>query len=87
MNEDNRYLCTKCYGGYVPHARWRLGYSTCLPCGDLDAKNTRHTIVPVAKSNYMVVTDLTMLSGLNKYASQEQTAYSAIIARKNKPYR
>ena len=65
MNEDNRYLCTKCYGGYVPHARWRLGYSTCLPCGDLVAKEVKHTIAPINKSNYMYISDPDMLKQLN----------------------
>jgi hypothetical protein len=65
MNEDNRYLCTKCYGGYVPHARWRLGYSTCLPCGDLQAKEVKHTVAPMNKSNYMLITDYEQLKQLN----------------------
>jgi hypothetical protein len=65
VNEDTRYLCTKCYGGYVPHARWRLGYSTCLPCGDLQAKEVKHTIVPSHKSNYIVITDMDDLKDLN----------------------
>jgi len=65
MNEDNRYLCTKCYGGYVPHARWRLGYSTCLPCGDLVAKEVKHTVAPINKSNYMYISDPQMLKQLN----------------------
>ena len=65
MSEDSRYLCTACYGGYVPHARWRLGYSTCLPCGEQQAKEHKHTIVPMPKSNYIVVTDYSLLKGLN----------------------
>jgi hypothetical protein len=66
-NEDNRYLCTACYGGYVPLARWRLGYSTCLPCGDLQAKDkaSKRTIAPINKSNYMYITDLEQLKQLN----------------------
>lgn len=66
-NEDNRYLCTACYGGYVPLARWKLGYSTCLPCGDLQAKDkaSKRTIAPINKSNYMYITDLEQLKQLN----------------------
>ena len=86
MNEDSRYLCTNCYGGTVPVARLKLGRTTCLPCGEALAKKTRHTIVPMSKSNYVVLTDLTLLTGLNKYASQEQATYDAIIARKNRTY-
>ena len=67
-NEDSRYLCTKCYGGYVPLARYRLGYTTCLPCGEAQAKQKKFTVVPMAKSNYFMVTDPTILKQLNKYA-------------------
>jgi hypothetical protein len=67
MTEDSRYLCTQCYGGFVPPARWKLGYSTCLPCGDLQAKAkaARRTVAPINKSNYMFITDLNDLKQLN----------------------
>jgi len=67
MNEDNRYLCVKCYGGYVPHARYKLGYSTCLPCGDSQAKEVaaKRTIAPSHKGNYMFITNLDDLKDLN----------------------
>lgn len=55
-------------GDEVPHRRAELGYKTCLPCGEKIAKSTRHTIVNLPKSNYVVVTDLSLLKGLNKYA-------------------
>lgn len=42
-----------------------LGYNTCLPCGDKEARKVRHTIVPMNKSNYIVVTDVTILRQLN----------------------
>jgi nitrate reductase cytochrome c-type subunit len=63
--EDSRYLCTACYGGYVPLGRYRLGYSTCLPCGDLQAKQVKHTIAPINKSNYMHISDMNILKQLN----------------------
>jgi ribosomal protein L37AE/L43A len=65
MNEDSRYLCTQCYGGTVPLERWKLGYSTCMPCGEQLAKEVRHTIVPMHKGNYIKVTDLNDLKDLN----------------------
>ena len=64
-SEDSRYLCTKCYGGTVPLARWRLGYSTCLPCGDAQAKQKKFTVAPMHKSNYMLFTDVNDLKGIN----------------------
>ena len=65
MSEDSRYLCTKCYGGIVPLARHRLGYTTCLPCGDLQAKKKKFTVAPMHKSNYMLFTDVNDLKGIN----------------------
>ena len=64
-DEDARYLCTHCYGGFVPHARWKAGYSTCLPCGEEIARAKRHTVVPMHKSNYVLCTDPAMLVGIN----------------------
>lgn len=54
-----------CCGEYVPALRAQLGYKTCLPCGEKQAKDRKHTIAPLPKSNYMVFTDLTLLKGLN----------------------
>ena len=64
MNEDARYLCPEC-GGYVAHPRYKLGYRTCLQCGEAAAKQVKHCIVPMPKSNYVVVTDMALLIGLN----------------------
>jgi len=64
MNEDARYLCPEC-GGYVDHRRVKLGYRYCLNCGEARAKQVKHCIVPMPKSNYIVVTDMALLVGLN----------------------
>lgn len=69
MTHYHELICVSCYGERVPPARAKLGYKTCLSCGDKHAKNTRHTIVPMSKSNYVVVTDRELLKGLNKYAN------------------
>jgi len=67
MPEDTKYLCTACYGGYVHHARIKLGYTTCMDCGQAKAKeqSKKLTIAPMHKSNYMLITDLNDLKGLN----------------------
>ncbi len=52
-------------GEDIPPKRYALGYRTCLPCGDKEARQRKHTIVPLPKSNYIVVTDLSLLIGLN----------------------
>jgi hypothetical protein len=59
--------CATCYTERIPPARHKLGYRTCLSCGEKEASKVRHTIVPMAKSNYVVVSDPTLLKGLNKY--------------------
>lgn len=37
----------------------------CLSCGELSARQHKHCIVPMHKSNYVPVTDLEMLKGIN----------------------
>jgi len=56
--------CTEC-GDDVPTQRWALGHYTCLPCGEKIARQRKHTIVPMPKSNYIVVTDYSLLTNLN----------------------
>jgi len=56
--------CTSCGDNY-PTARANLGYRLCLPCGETAAKQVRHCIVPMNKSNYMLVTDRDTLKQLN----------------------
>jgi hypothetical protein len=55
--------------GIVPAARRGIGRYTCMDCGERSAKKTRHTVVPMSKSNYVLVTDYSLLKGLNKYAN------------------
>lgn len=56
--------CTSCGESY-PIERARLGYRTCLACGEQNAKLVRHTIVPLHKSNYVVIRDRELLRGMN----------------------
>ena len=56
--------CVSC-GDEVLDGRVRLGYQTCTECGETQARTHKHTIVPMPKSNYIVVTDLSLLKGLN----------------------
>lgn len=58
-------ICTSCYAERIPPARARLGYRTCMSCGETAAKNVRHTIAPMNKSNYMLFTDIDLLKQLN----------------------
>jgi hypothetical protein len=61
---EYKNLCIKC-GDHVLDARYQLGYATCLKCGEVDARNKKHTIAPMHKSNYMVITNQEDLKGLN----------------------
>ena len=61
---EYKNLCVKC-GDHVLQGRWSLGYSTCLKCGEQDARSKKHTIAPMHKSNYMLITNHADLKGLN----------------------
>lgn len=62
--EDARYLCVEC-GGFIAHARYRLGYKICLECGEVRAKEVRHCTAPINKSNYMYIRNPELLKQLN----------------------
>lgn len=57
--------CPVCHIEDIPIKRYKLGYRTCLTCGETQAKKVKHTIAPMPKSNYMLFTDLSLLKGLN----------------------
>jgi ribosomal protein L37AE/L43A len=56
--------CKDC-GDQYSVARRNLGYKFCLPCGEGIARRVVRTVVPMPKSNYILVTDLSLLKGLN----------------------
>jgi len=56
--------CRHCDEQYSTE-RWRLGYKLCMPCGEKLSKDTVRTIVPMHKSNYMMITDMEDLKGIN----------------------
>jgi len=69
-DEDSRYLCQMCYGEQVAPARAQRCINekvaiTCAQCGDIAAKQVKHCIAPINKSNYMYISDLTQLQQLN----------------------
>ena len=65
MSHYHNLICLCCYAERVPPARARLGYRTCLSCGETAAKQVKHTVAPMNKSNYMLFTDVNMLKQLN----------------------
>lgn len=50
---------------YVNPHRVKLGYMTCMKCGETIAKQKKHTIAPINKSNYMFISDPEILKQLN----------------------
>ena len=63
-------ICKEC-GDEFSSARRQAGYRLCMPCGEDAALTDRKgwTVAPMAKSNYMLFTDKTLLKGLNKYSN------------------
>ena len=47
-------LCRMCNAPFST-ARKRLGMDTCLECGERAAKQVKHTVAPLNKSNYMLL--------------------------------
>ena len=62
-------FCRNCitHGMYTPVDPRRVlaGFITCLPCGQEYARQVKHTVVPMHKSNYIKVTNLEDLIGIN----------------------
>jgi hypothetical protein len=57
-------LCVDCNEEYSDRRR-QLGYPTCLPCGDYHAREVKRAVVPMSKSNYVLITNPTELKQLN----------------------
>ena len=68
MSDNEQYLpiCTSCYSVRVEPHRAKALRPVCMACGDKVANQVRRTIVPMHKSNYVPVTDRTMLKQLTR---------------------
>lgn len=58
-------LCSYCYAEFVEDERVVLGYLSCMPCGEAQARKRKHTVVPLHKSNYIVPANREELRGIN----------------------
>lgn len=56
--------CSECDAEVNPK-RHALGYNVCLECGEIMARDVKHCIVPLHKSNYTVITRKSDLVGIN----------------------
>jgi ribosomal protein L37AE/L43A len=61
--QRQRLVCS--CGQPINEQRLSLGYLTCLICGAKEASKRKFTVVPMPKSNYILVTDMSLLKGLN----------------------
>lgn len=61
----DKKLCNRCFGNEVEAERFVLGYTTCMPCGEEQARKRKHTVVPLHKSNYIVPANREELCGIN----------------------
>jgi len=52
-------------GNEIDIRRIAIGYMTCLACGDKQARSVKRCVVPLNKSNYMLITDYELLKQLN----------------------
>ena len=57
-------ICSRCGETFSPK-RANAGYHLCMVCGEEMARERKHTIAPMHKSNYMLFTDLEDLKGIN----------------------
>ena len=56
-------LCNVCGTEEVIPARYLIGYRTCLKCGEVMAGKRKFTVVPMHKSNYVVISNKKELKG------------------------
>lgn len=63
-NRRLKPMCAICGDTFSPK-RANAGYNRCMPCGDALARASIRTIAPMHKSNYMLITDLSDLLGIN----------------------
>ena len=70
LDEDTKHICQACAWEQVPYARAQRCIKdkvliTCVGCGEAAARQVKHTIAPLNKSNYMFISDLSQLKQLN----------------------
>lgn len=71
--DDSRPTVMCLCGEPVPPPRVAIGYRSCLTCGEQAARQVRHTIAFVPKSNYVYVSpaSLHLLRDTNPKRQQE----------------
>jgi hypothetical protein len=58
--------CIECHENKVEPQRVHHGFKRCLACATANPEKPKtRTVVPMPKSNYIMVTDMSLLHGLN----------------------
>ena len=63
--ETDTPFCLLC-GSQIDPPKRRLISSLCMSCGEVEARKVKHCVVPLHKSNYIVVSDRDLLTGVNQ---------------------
>ena len=63
--ETDTPFCLLC-GSEIDPPKRRLISSLCKKCGEVEARKVKHCVVPLHKSNYIVVRDRDLLTGVNQ---------------------
>lgn len=60
-------FCRVC-GEDIAVGRWELGYKFCMDCNKQfeDKREKSRCVVPMHKSNYVLITDKNLLTGVNQ---------------------
>lgn len=65
----NDPICTTCYIEDIPVERFRLGYKTCMTCGEKQARTESRQkasmCIPINKSTPTYISDVALLQQLN----------------------
>lgn len=72
-NHPNPTPCVRCADDIYPPQRAMLGYTTCMTCGEVEARGVKHTVGFIPKSNYVYVSprSLDLLKAANPKRQQE----------------
>ena len=65
MEDYHLPICTHCYAVRVEPQRKYMMRPTCAACGEALSRKVKHTIAPLNKSNYVLITDTSLLKQLN----------------------
>jgi hypothetical protein len=69
MPHYHNCICLTCYAERIPPARYKLGYRTCMSCGEVQAKQESRQkasmCIPINKSTPTYISDPKLLRHLN----------------------